>query len=229
MKIHVEMLSLENRNKKTISLDVEQNDTVYRAKEMIQDKEGIAPFQQRLMLDGKYLEEFFTMADYNITQRKTTLTLRLSPDIRIHIETSYGKTVTLEVNENYTTHYLKEQIKDKEGVPTFRQTLFFDGQQLKTESSLVSSGIHHDSIVNLKLTLRCSYSIFIKTLTSIIFTIEVKPIDTIYNVKEKIQDKEGVPPDRQRLLFDGEPLDEDERLLFFHDIREDSKLLLVLC
>lgn len=147
--------------------------------------------------------------------------------MQLFVKTLTGKTVSIEVEEGESIEDVKAKIAEKEGIPPEQQRLIFGGQQLQDSKTLDDYDVGDDATLHLVLRLRGGMQLFVKTLTGKTVSIEVEEGESIEDVKAKIAEKEGIPPEQQRLIFGGQQL-QDSKTLDDYDVGDDATLHLVL-
>ena len=202
---------------------VEASDKLSNVKAKIENKDGIPPEQQHLVVVSKPSES--DILSDSITQRESTLHQLLHTHccIHIYIETRTN-TIDLKIEATSTIN-LKAKIQDKEGIPPDQQHLFFQDMELKDSNTLFDCNIWNRS--HLQLLLHLHYHIFVKIQTGKTITLDVEASNAILEIKAKIQEKEGITVHQQRLVFAGRRL--HFRTLSYYNIQMESILHLVMC
>ncbi|KQJ89932.1 hypothetical protein BRADI_4g28550v3 [Brachypodium distachyon] len=127
--------------------------------------------------------------------------------MQIFVKTLTGKTITLEVESSDTIDNVKAKLEDGR--------------------TLADYNIQKESTLHLVLRLRGGTTIKIKTLTGKEIAIDIEPTDTIDRIKERIEEKEGIPPVQQRLIFGGKQIADDKTAMDYN-IKAGDVLHLVL-
>ncbi|GBB99679.1 hypothetical protein RclHR1_00360028 [Rhizophagus clarus] len=133
-----------------------------------------------------------------------------------------GQKITLTVLATDTIRSVKQQIEEREGTPTNKQRLVYLTQELSNEDILEECGFQNEGIMYLCMNL------FVVIVSGKTITLRVFGTDTVENVKKKIQDREGIPIDEQRLVYLDKELREDQKTLIDYNVQNNGTMYMTM-
>ena len=137
-------------------------------------------------------------------------------------------TIVLDVDKNDTVFNVKTQIQEKEGIPPERQRLLKNGNFLSNGDTIVNylaPGLDSPSCICI-----VKFTVKIASLSGDLLEIEMQAHESSYHIKQRILDMRGIPPDQQRLTFEGKLLENSRELCEYDGLGDQSIIsLAVVC
>ena len=210
-------------------LEVATNESVREVKVKIAKIAKISPEQQRLLNAGRLMNDNGSLDDYEISNGVEIYVIRrlCTYDIKVICRKSSKKEIKLKVDASCTIKQVKEMIETAEGTPCHLQKLILSGVCLENRRRM---GYYHSLIsrkCRLVLRRELDFQVFVRSLSGKTLSLGVRGEDSTEQLKSLIYEREGIPPDQQRLLSGGRLLRDGKRLKE-HGIHSGSNLDLCL-
>ena len=211
-------------------LSLQPTCTITELKNKIYEKNlGPQPSEQDLIYQGNKMLEVdenqnkFTLQDYSV--QSNSFIFMCVKQYTVYVNIFGNNTIGFPVNPNITVAQLKTLINDKERIPPETQILSYDRQNLEDGKTLQEYNIKSGDEISLA---RSDFiHFFVKTIKGKSIIINIRMNATIFELKELLYDKEGIPPRDQILIFEGKQL-RDDNTLQDYSIRNDSNIELNL-
>ena len=194
---------VKTESMKNIQLFVHPGETIAQLKQNIEKKTNLQKSIQDLRFGRYILKDENTIGDYGINRYTV---IKLNTSIKIFIERETSEKITFNCCLEQSIQKLKKMIQSQTDINPEDQDLVYKGKLLKNEEILT---FRNNSIV--KLIYR-PLELTFKTLTGKEFALKFSSKDKISDVKEKLFQEEGYPPDQIKLIFNGRELENDKNI-----------------
>ena len=205
-------ITLEVYTGTTIPLEVSGNEPVDTLHTAVHHRARVPYHHQEIVYNDRVLEIGRRISDYGVPDGATLVVNLRDYEVMVFVKTLAGRTIMLMVTPRDTVAQVKAKIEQQEGIPVSKQRLIFVGDQLHDDHRLLDYRIEHESAVHLVFREGDSFEVYVRGPSGRSYVFEVDPNDSVDQLKSKLKDREGIPPDVQCYFLEDQLLNSDSSL-----------------
>jgi len=210
MEMNVTWISGEN-----LPYEMETTDQVLDIKTKLQASQGVDPHQIQLRLKGTELHDEMKLDEVRDQAGTNDVTLVAKEREEISVQMWTGETVPLDMEPSNAVLDVKRKVSEKKGVDASLLRILYKGEELPDEQTLES--IQMKAGTNyFVLAAKQKMQVNLLFISGNNMPLDMNTTDSIVDVKQRVQDKDGVPKDHVKLTFKDEELTDN---LTLEDVR----------